>query len=61
MKITLWMRDKNQRDIVNRHWERVFPDPQSRPARHALDGNFSGNIRFQCDFIAVLACRNAAG
>lgn len=54
IKFTLWMQDKSQRDIVNRHWERLFPDPQTRPARHTLDGNFSGNTRIQCDFIAVI-------
>ncbi|WP_111495041.1 RidA family protein [Marinobacter bohaiensis] len=57
IKMTLWMQDKSQRDVVNRHWERLFPDPQSRPARHALDGNFTGNMLIQCDFVAVLANR----
>lgn len=55
IKFTLWMSDKTQRDIVNRHWEALFPDRESRPARHTLDGNFTGNTRIQCDFIAVLA------
>lgn len=53
-KITLWMRDKNEREVVNRHWLRYFPDPASRPARHTIEEAGSGNIRIQCDFIAVL-------
>jgi Putative translation initiation inhibitor, yjgF family len=54
VKMTLWMEDKSQRDVVNRHWEKAFPDPHSRPARHALDGQFPGAILIQCDFVAVL-------
>lgn len=54
IKVTLWMEDKSQRAIVNRHWEALFPDPQSRPARHTLDATLSGNALIHCDFIAVL-------
>ncbi len=54
IKMTLWMKDKSQREVVNRYWERAFPDIHSRPARHTLDGSFSGNILIQCDFVAVL-------
>ncbi|MBP2197670.1 RidA family protein [Pantoea cypripedii] len=55
IKVTLWMQDKTQREVVNRYWLQAFPQPHSRPARHALEGNFSGNTLIQCDFIAVLA------
>ncbi|ADU69165.1 RidA family protein [Pantoea sp. At-9b] len=54
IKVTLWMQDKSQREVVNHFWLAAFPDENSRPARHALDGNFSGNTLIQCDFIAVL-------
>lgn len=54
IKMTLWMKDKSQRDVVNRYWEQAFPDYHSRPARHARNGSFDGNILIQCDFIAVL-------
>lgn len=55
IKVTLWMADKSQRTVVNRHWEGLFPDPASRPARHTLDGHFDGNTLIQCTFIAVLS------
>ena len=55
IKFTLWMQDKSQREVVNRHWERLFPDRETRPARHTLDGNFSGNTLIQCDFVAVIS------
>ena len=54
IKMTMWMADKSQRNVVNRYWEAQFPDPASRPARHTLDGRFEGNILIQCNFIAVL-------
>jgi len=54
IKMTLWMKDRGQRDIVNRHWEELFPDPASRPSRHALKADLEGGILIQCDFIAVL-------
>ncbi|MGK3123748.1 RidA family protein [Candidatus Pantoea formicae] len=54
IKVTLWMKDKSQRNIVNHYWKEAFPDKASRPARHALSGEFSGNMLVQCDFIAVL-------
>lgn len=54
IKMTLWMADKSQRSVVNRHWEALFPDADSRPARHTLDGRFEGNTLIQCNFIAVL-------
>ncbi|MEL0553292.1 MULTISPECIES: RidA family protein [Enterobacteriaceae] len=53
-RLTLWMADKSERERVNPHWLRYFPDPASRPARYAIDAVLSGNIRVQCDFIAVL-------
>lgn len=55
IKMTLWMKDKSQRETVNRYWEQAFPDPDARPARHALEGQFSGTMLIQCDFMAVLA------
>jgi enamine deaminase RidA (YjgF/YER057c/UK114 family) len=53
-RLTLLMADRNERETVNRHWVRYFPDPASRPARYAIDAKLNGNIRVQCDFIAVL-------
>lgn len=54
VKMTLWMADRSQRHVVNREWERMFPDLGSRPARHAIKGGVEGDMLIQCDFIAVL-------
>jgi 2-iminobutanoate/2-iminopropanoate deaminase len=54
VKMTVWLSDLSDRDALNREWEAMFPDPGSRPARHALAATFDGHTRVQCDFIAVL-------
>ena len=43
-----------QREGVNREWLKMFPDPQSRPARHAMQSPLDGEKLLECDFIAVL-------
>ncbi len=55
IKMTVWMRDRSQREPVNREWLKMFPDPHSRPARHAIDAALDGEKLLECDFIAVLA------
>lgn len=56
IKMTLWMRDRSheQRAILNPYWLEMFPDPDSRPARHALQSDLGSGMLIQCDFIAVL-------
>ncbi|MSP96248.1 MAG: RidA family protein [Betaproteobacteria bacterium] len=54
IKMTVWMRDRAQRESVNREWLKMFPDPQSRPARHAMQAALEGEKLLECDFIAVL-------
>ena len=56
IKMTVWMPDRAQplRDIVNREWEKMFPDPQSRPARHTIALPLDQGKLIECDFIAVL-------
>lgn len=54
VKMTLWMKDRSQRDLVNPHWEAMFPDRDNRPSRHALKADLEGGMLVQCDFIAVL-------
>ncbi|GGK75771.1 RidA family protein [Mangrovihabitans endophyticus] len=53
-KMTVWLRDRGDRAALNREWEAMFPDPDDRPARHALAADFDGRTLVQCDFVAVL-------
>ncbi len=36
VKLTVWMKDRSQRPALNGPWLEMFPDPASRPARHAI-------------------------
>lgn len=54
VKMTVWLRDRSNREAVNREWLKMFPDPQSRPARHAIQSPLDGDKLMECDFVAVL-------
>ncbi|PWB61412.1 MAG: RidA family protein [Bradyrhizobiaceae bacterium] len=53
-KLNVWMVDRSQRKPVNDEWLKMFPDPDNRPARQAMQGELGEGILVQCDFIAVL-------
>jgi 2-iminobutanoate/2-iminopropanoate deaminase len=54
IKMTVWLKDRSQRAPVNAEWIKMFPDEQSRPARHALPMEMEGGALVQCDFTAVI-------
>jgi 2-iminobutanoate/2-iminopropanoate deaminase len=55
IKVTFWVRDPaSQRSALNTEWIKLFPDPQSRPARHTQTLPAGGRSLVQADFIAVL-------
>ncbi len=54
IKMTVWMNDRSQRAALNAVWLRMFPDPQSRPARHTMQANLDGGKLIECDFVAVI-------
>jgi 2-iminobutanoate/2-iminopropanoate deaminase len=55
VKMTVWITDRSLREIMNRHWVAMFPDPHSRPARHTLTSrDFAAPMQIQCDLMAVL-------
>lgn len=53
VKMTVWMRDRSQREPLNREWLKMFPDANSRPARHTMQASLDGEKLIECDFIAV--------
>ncbi|MDS1140177.1 RidA family protein [Pusillimonas sp. SM2304] len=54
IKMTVWMKDRTQRQAVNAEWLKMFPDAQSRPARHTMDAPLDGDKLIECSFIAIL-------
>lgn len=52
--MTVFMKDEKYRDNVNTEWEKMFPNADDRPARHALKAELRGGMLFQIEVIAVL-------
>jgi enamine deaminase RidA (YjgF/YER057c/UK114 family) len=54
IKVEIYLRDSSDRNAVNEEWLRMFPDPQSRPARHVRPLPPDSPSLVQSDFIAVV-------
>ena len=54
VKVTVWLKDPGDREALNAEWTRMFPDPESRPARHTMKDASDGPNLVQCDFTAVI-------
>lgn len=54
LKMTVWMQDRSQRSALNTEWLKMFPDPESRPARHAIQNPVPSKFLIQCDVLAVI-------
>ena len=54
IKMTVYLRDRNNRGPLNDEWVRMFPDPDTRPARHSQLLMVEGPSLVQCDFMAVI-------
>ncbi len=54
IKLTVWLKDPGDRELLNKHWTKMFPDPHARPSRHSLPLVGGGaNTLVQCDVMAV--------
>jgi 2-iminobutanoate/2-iminopropanoate deaminase len=55
IKMTVWVKDPaTQREALNVEWVKMFPDENSRPARHTLPLAPDSKALVSCDFTAVL-------
>jgi len=55
IKINVWMKEPvTQREALNTEWVKMFPDKESRPARHTMPLGAESNALAVCDFTAVL-------
>jgi 2-iminobutanoate/2-iminopropanoate deaminase len=52
--MTVFLKDLSYRDAVNKPWNEMFPDPEDRPARHAVQADLPGGMLVQLEIIAVL-------
>ena len=53
VKMSVWMADRSQRDVLNAEWIKMFPDAASRPARHTSQASLEGGQLINCDITAV--------
>jgi 2-iminobutanoate/2-iminopropanoate deaminase len=55
IKVSVWLKDVSLRNRLNEEWVTMFPDPQSRPARHILEEPHMQVPRAViCEVVAVL-------
>ncbi len=54
VEVTVWMADRTQRAALNVPWLEMFPDPNSRPARHTMNGDLDGGKFIECSFVALI-------
>jgi 2-iminobutanoate/2-iminopropanoate deaminase len=53
VKVTFFVADAATRTLLNPGWVELFPDPESRPARHTLRQELSAGQRVQAELLAV--------
>lgn len=54
IKMTVWLTDTGDRELLNKRWLEMFPDPDARPTRHVLPLQVRSDALVQCDITAVL-------
>jgi enamine deaminase RidA (YjgF/YER057c/UK114 family) len=54
IRMTVYVKEEQYRDSINKEWLKMFPDEKNRPARHTLKAPVRGEALFQVEVIAVL-------
>ena len=52
--MSVYMKEEEYRDSINKAWLAMFPDEHNRPARHAITLPLRGQILFQIEVVAEL-------
>ncbi|MFB5189246.1 RidA family protein [Alicyclobacillus fastidiosus] len=53
-RMTVYLENEELRNLVNEEWVKMFPDPQSRPARHSTVTHLRNGAVVQVEMIAVV-------
>ena len=53
-KVTVHLKDRKDRDLVNIEWEKMFPHANDRPVRHTVASELPSGRFIQLELIAVL-------
>ena len=54
VRVTVFLRDRADKPHVDEHWVELFPDPDDRPSRHAVELGREGKSLVQLEIVAVL-------
>ena len=57
VKVCFYMPDLSERAVMNRYWLELFPDENSRPARHAQKQDLPPPRLLSADFLAIVERR----
>lgn len=52
--VTVFLKDLNHREHINREWLKMFPDDDDRPTRHTLKADLQGSTLLQLQIIGVI-------
>ena len=53
-KVTVYVKDRDIRPVVNEVWQEVFSNPKSRPVRHMVPFDLPPGRALQVEFLAVV-------
>ncbi|MGW5106025.1 RidA family protein [Nocardia sp. NPDC004123] len=53
VRMTVHLEDRSLRPALDEQWIALFPDPESRPARHAMNLPLNQNMLIQLEIVAV--------
>jgi len=53
-KCVFYVRDKSARPLIDAEWMQMFPDPDSRPARHTLTYELTDPLLVQAELTAYI-------
>jgi 2-iminobutanoate/2-iminopropanoate deaminase len=53
VKMNVWLKDPDNRELLNKHWLAMFPDEKTRPARHTQPMRGATGALVTCDITAV--------
>jgi 2-iminobutanoate/2-iminopropanoate deaminase len=53
-RCVFYVRDRSARQFIDAQWVAMFPDPDSRPARHTLTYALADPLLVQCELIAYI-------
>jgi 2-iminobutanoate/2-iminopropanoate deaminase len=55
IKLSVWLKDMANRPVLNKYWLQLFPDADSRPARHTFQTpDLRAPLLVECEIVAVI-------